>query len=192
MTYDLARPTNNLQARVDHTRGNWRAYLATGYNLITNQPEDLTAEAAYRHSQQIYSSLQLGYGLSGTGWKHAKLSTAYLHDEQHQLKAGIYYDFVQEIWREVSIELTQRLTPLWNLEAQIQWDGLYGGRLVKGRVGLTRDWHCRQYQISVDLVRQELWFELLFDLFPNERLRLGATDSAFLVDVDLPEGVLAR
>ncbi len=192
LTYDLARPTHNLEARVDYLRGNWRTYLAGGYNLLTSRPEDLTAEAVYRHSRQLYSSLQFGYALADAAWRYAKFSAAYLPDERHQLKTGLSYDFTQEIWREASLELTQSLSPLWKLETQIQWDGSYGGRLVKGRVGLTRDWHCRRYQISLDLVRQELWFELLFDLFPNERLRLGATDNAFLVDVELPEGVLAR
>ncbi|MBO8126129.1 MAG: LPS-assembly protein LptD [Firmicutes bacterium] len=188
LTYDLTQPVHNLQGRLDYTTGRWRAGASTGYDLLALQPEDLEAEVSYRHSQRLYSSAQVAYALPEGAWEYVKLSLRYDAGKERELQGSIYYDFLQETWQTVSLSARQRLNPDWLLEAGIDWDETYGGRLRRGEVSLTKDLHCRELRISLDAVRKEIWFELIFKILPGEPLRLGASDRRFLVDLEFLEG----
>ncbi len=188
LAYDLVQPKHQLRERLEYTSRNWRASLTGTYDLVTTLPGDLTTEVSYRHGQAVNSTLQLTYALPAGVWSTAKYGLTYTPNQQNQLRTTIYYDFQQAIWQEIGVQAKQQLTPLWSADIGLDWDGQYGGRLRRGRIGLTRDWHCRELRLAVDAVREEIWVELLFKLFPGDPLRLGATESQLLLDLNLLGG----
>lgn len=180
--FDRATPRSRVRGSVQYTGDVARLTLSSGYNFLTQAPENLNVSAQIEPMENVslrasgVYSLQEQRPVSATG-------TLEMGDgETLALRLGGNYSFTQNQFERI-VGGVQLSLGAW----KIGYEAIYDAKdqeFERGAFTLLRDLDCRLIGLSYDQTKGEVWLEYRITAIPSMGLRLGSDQGGLLFDLE--------
>lgn len=159
-----------------------RANLQGGYNLSgqKNPWHLVTTSVVWDVNEDNRVDFNTSYNPNLKEFGNVTLVARYNPDEHNYLRLDLVYNPREEVWSTLDLEAKLRMRLLKNLHADA--DVLYsffGEGFERSRFGLVYDWHCREFYVGYDTIRQEYSMQFQYKVFPNAGFGFGNSDQGF-------------
>lgn len=180
--FDRTTPRHRVRGSVSYTGDVVSLSASSGYNLLTQAPENLTVSAGIEPLEQVSLRASGVYSLA----QHRPVSaTAALEiddGERFALRLGGSYSFVREQFDKV-VGGVQLSLGGWKVGYEAIYDAAQD-EFERGAFTLLRDLDCRLIGLSYDQAKGEVWLEYRITAIPTMGLRLGSDQGGLLFDLE--------
>lgn len=159
-----------------------RANLQGGYNLSgqKNPWHLVTTSVVWNVNEDNRVDFNTSYNPNLQEFGNVTLVARYNPDRHNYVRLDLVYNPREEVWSTLDLEAKLRVRLLQNLHADA--DVLYsffGEGFERSRFGLIYDWHCREFYVGYDYIRQEYFLQFQYKVFPNAGFGFGNSDQGF-------------
>lgn len=180
--FDRATPHERIRGSLQYTGSAVNLTLSSGFNLLTQQPENLNINAQVRPVEQVSLRAQGVYSLRDQR-PVSLVGTVELGDgEGISLKLGGKYSFSTAMFDRVDGALSLDIGS-W----KIGYEAIYNAKkeeFERGAFTLLRDLDCRLIGISYDQTKGQVWLEYRITAIPSMGLRVGSDQGGLLFDLE--------
>lgn len=158
----------------------FNASVTGGYYFSTKYVQPIYISTTWTPGAHTRLSFQTNYEWEN-GFRSTYLNINHSPKENWTLGMSLAYDVYTDLWSEQQFQsyIVQQITSNWRIELRTRYDVLRDS-FSEAKLGVVRDWHCRELMFSYDDVEKKYWIQLNFKAFPQATVGLSSDPSEFM------------
>ena len=179
--FDRQSPLQTLDLNLNYTTEPLRVIARTSYNLIKKEFSTLTIQTTWKPMENWSISARTDFDLNRKNMTNV-IPTVQYKKEELELRLGMWYQPDRGELRRVEGEFVLPLDS-W----LISYDSVYEPpkqAFTKGKISVTKDFHCRKLSVSYDHVRNSVALQFTINAFPTLPLGWDSEGGLSLFDLE--------
>lgn len=185
--FDQVPLNERITGQVQWTDAKWSLSLSSGYDLVSQLPQDVVARLRLYPSSKLKLDLQTNYSLVSQSVGGLVGIVELQPTQNWTLKLGAKMNLTPGAERldRVDSQVDVALPGNWKIGYIGIWNGV-DARFLRGNLAITKVIEeCREVGLKFDQVRKEVWLEYRILAFPQAGLKVGADQEGLMFDTDV-------
>ncbi|NLS44238.1 MAG: LPS-assembly protein LptD [Firmicutes bacterium] len=181
--FDKEERKGLLTGRLNLSKGIFTASVDCGYDFYTQTYENVTGGVRLSSGGLWSVDVSATYDPISFCMQDAVGRLEVDMEDKYFIKVGARYDFSAEALDRIESQVALEIFDTWGLE----WRLIYGPSsksglpsVLRGDVAIVKDMHCREFRLSYNHTKKQVWLEYKIKAFPYDSLKFGVAEEGVL------------